>query len=175
METNGRLLTYGELVRRVDGSASALHREGFKTGDAVLFTVRPSIASISLILAVVRAGGIIVAADPRMGHAVFKSRVAQARPRWVMADTLVYLLGAGQPARGLLGGRLPELAPLAQVPARHVRVGPRLPGVPESLSARALWRATPDPNLKAMVHRNHSEPIAIVFTSGTTASPKAVV
>jgi len=175
METNGRQLSYGELLRRVDGGASALHREGFNVGDAVLFTVRPSIASISLILAVVRAGGIVVAADPRMGAGVFGSRVALARPRWVMADSLAYLLGAGQPVRRLLGRRLPELVPLARVPARHVRVGPRLPGVPESLSARALWRAAPDPNLNATVHRDQRQPIAIVFTSGTTARPKAVV
>ena len=175
METTGRHLTYEELVRRVDGGASALHREGFKAGDAVLFTVRPSIASISLILAVVRAGGIVVAADPRMGAGVFESRVALARPRWVMADSLVYLLGAGQPVRRLLGRRLPELVALARVPARHVRVGPRLPGVPESLSARTLWRATPNPNPKPTVHPDPGEPIAIVFTSGTTARPKAVV
>jgi len=174
-ETTGGQLTYAELVQRVDGGATALQRKGFKFGDAVLFTVRPSIASVSLILAVVRAGGVLVAADPRMGAGVFESRVALARPRWVMAESLIYLLGAGQPVRGFLGRRLPELAPLARVPARHVRVGPHLPGVPTSVSASALWRAVPDPNLNATVHRHHREPIAIVFTSGTTASPKAVV
>ena len=84
METNGRQITYAELLRRVEGGASALHRKGFKAGDAVLFTVRPSIASISLILAVVRAGGIVVAADPRMGASVFESRVALARPRCII-------------------------------------------------------------------------------------------
>lgn len=173
METNGRHLSYAELLRRVEGGAGALHREGFQSGDAVLFTVRPSIASVSLILAVVRAGGIVVAADPRMGAEVFESRVALARPRWVMAETVVYLLGAGQPVRTLLGRRVPELAPLARVPARHVRVGPRLPGVPPSLSARELWRADPPPD--ATVHRAPGAPLAIVFTSGTTARPKAVV
>src|SRR5215831_3735500 len=74
-ETGGRQLTYAELQRRVDGAATGLHRHGFMAGDPVLFTVVPSIASVCLILAVARAGGTVVAADPRMGAEVFRRRV----------------------------------------------------------------------------------------------------
>lgn len=176
-EAGGRELRYGELRRRVENAAAALQHAGLQPGDAVLFTVRPSIASITLILAVVRAGGVLVAADPRMGAEVFAARVALLQPRWVMAETAIYMLGAGQPLRRLVRGRVVELAPLSDIPARHVRVGPRLPGVPPSLRARDLWDQPPPAHAEPAktMQRTTDDALAVVFTSGTTAAPKAVV
>jgi len=177
VETDGRELRYGELRRRVENAAAALQRAGMQPGDPVLFTVRPSIASVTLILAVVRAGGVLVAADPRMGSEVFAARVALLQPRWVMAETAIYMLGAGRPLRRLVRGRVVELAPLAGIRARHVRLGPRLPGVPPSLRARDLWDAPRQEGERHAATPPHTgdDALAVVFTSGTTAAPKAVV
>src|SRR2546430_16687094 len=72
-EVSGRQITYERLARDVDAVTSGLLQRGLRPGESVLFTIPPSIASIALILALVRAGATIVAADPRMGAAVFSA------------------------------------------------------------------------------------------------------
>lgn len=168
-EPSGRRMTYAALARDVDAVASGLQQRGLRAGDAVLFTVPPSIASITLIMALVRIGATIVAADPRMGTAVFASRVALARPQWVIADSRVYALGSrlARPMLRLAGLELPSLG---SIPASHVRVGPWLFGVPDSVSLERLRASEP------RGHAPSSRAASVVlFTSGTTASPKAVV
>ena len=156
----------------VDAVASGLLRRGMRPGESVLFTIPPSIASITLILSLVRVGATIVAADPRMGAAVFSSRLSLVRPAWVMAQSRVYTLSSHPVARALLRSRGLELPDLASVAARHVRVGRRLPGVPASVSLDEL-RSTDSSSLATS---GRSTDVRIVlFTSGTTAAPKAVV
>lgn len=169
-EVAGATITYDALVRDIDAVASGLIRRGLQPGAHVLFTVPPSIASITLILALVRVGATIIAADPRMGSAVFASRMAMARPTWIFADSRVYCLGS-RPVRSVARWFGLELPTLADLEAQHVRVGRRLPGVPASVSIDALRSSSPQ---EIPAERSRSLRI-VLFTSGTTASPKAVV
>jgi acyl-CoA synthetase (AMP-forming)/AMP-acid ligase II len=171
-EVSGRRITYERLARDVDAVTSGLLQRGLRPGESVLFTVPPSIASITLILALVRVGATIVAADPRMGAAVFVSRLSLVRPAWVMAESRVYTLSSHPVARALLRSRGLELPELASIAARHVRVGRRLPGVPASVSLDEL-RATSPASLG--IAARGADVRIVVFTSGTTAAPKAVV
>ena len=131
-EVSGRRISYERLARDVDAVTSGLWQRGLRPGESVLFTIPPSIASITLILALVRAGATIVAADPRMGAAVFSSRLSLVRPAWVMAESRVYTASSHPVARALLRSRGLELPDLGAIAARHLRVGSRLPGVPAS-------------------------------------------
>ncbi|TME76510.1 MAG: long-chain fatty acid--CoA ligase, partial [Chloroflexi bacterium] len=92
-ETTGRRLSFAQLQARIETLASALLDEGMRPGDRVLFTVPPGIESIVSILAIVRAGGVVVAANPLMGPEIFAGRVRLIEPGWVIATSLVYLLG----------------------------------------------------------------------------------
>jgi acyl-CoA synthetase (AMP-forming)/AMP-acid ligase II len=171
-EVSGKRISYERLARDVDAVTSGLLQRGLRPGETVLFTIPPSIASITLILALVRVGATIVAADPRMGAAVFASRLNLVRPAWVMADSRVYTLSSHPVVRALLRSRGLELPRLAAIPARHLRVGPRLPGVPGSVSLdelRSTSRGSTGSDARATKVR------IVVFTSGTTAAPKAVV
>jgi len=170
-EVSGRRITYERLAHDVDAVTSGLVQRALRPGESVLFTIPPSIASITLILALVRVGATIVAADPRMGAAVFASRLNLVRPAWVMAESRVYTASSHPIARALLRVRGLELPDLAAIKARHVRVGPRLPGVPASVSLREL-RST---HLSVQPHAPATDVRIVVFTSGTTAAPKAVV
>lgn len=171
-EVSGRQVSYERLARDVDAVTSGLLLRGLRPGESVLFTVPPSIASITLILGLVRVGATIVAADPRMGAAVFSSRLSLVRPAWVMAESRVYTLSSHPVARALLRARGLELPELASIAARHVRVGRRLPGVPMSVSLDEL-RSTNATTSR--LNPRATDVRIVVFTSGTTASPKAVV
>ena len=171
-EVSGRQITYERLARDVDAVTSGLLKRGLRPGESVLFTIPPSIASITLILSLVRVGATIVAADPRMGAAVFASRLSMVRPAWVMAESRVYTVSSHPIARALLRSRGLELPELAAIEARHVRVGSRLPGVPASVSLDELRSASPaGPGPQA----RPTDVRIVLFTSGTTAAPKAVV
>jgi len=171
--SSGRVtLTYEELRRRILAVAGGLQAEGFEPGDRVLFSVRPNLDGIALALGVIVAGGTIVFADPGAGEAMFRARAELAAPRWVAAESLLYLASTG-PLRPIARRRGLELPPYSKVvpDARHILAGRWLPGVPRgALRLSALLDAAPgrlvgDPAAEAL----------IIFTSGTTADPKAVV
>ena len=183
-------LTYGQLGRRIRATAVSLVHEGMLPGDRVLFSVRPGPDAVVLALGIVEAGGTVVFADPGAGEALFRARAALAAPRWVAAESLLYL-ASSRPFRGLARRRGLELAPYARlVPeARHLRAGRWLPGVPRHAiplrrlsSARSARVETETSNTAGFDTRASRPPQSaedqdalVIFTSGTTDAPKAVV
>ncbi|MER7547003.1 class I adenylate-forming enzyme family protein [Spirillospora sp. NPDC127506] len=176
---DGAQLTYGELRRQVLAVRHGLLSYGLAPGDGVLFSVRPSPESLVLALGVVAAGGTVVFADPGAGPEMFTARLRLARPRWSAAESVLYAGSRLRPVRAYARRRgllLPDLAGL-RIPGegrmRHIRVGRRLPGVPRgALSFGRLIRGdAPEPAGDA----DPDAPAAVIFTSGTTADPRAVV
>ncbi|MGV8885407.1 MAG: class I adenylate-forming enzyme family protein [Microbacteriaceae bacterium] len=170
--SGGETVSYGEVRRRILSVAGALQAQGFEPGDRVLFSVRPNLDGIALALGVILAGGTIVFADPGAGESMFRARAELAAPRWVAAESLLYFVST-TPLRPIARSRGLELPPYSQVvpDARHIVAGRWLPGVPRgALRLRDLLTgpagvAAGDPAAEALV----------IFTSGTTADPKAVV
>src|SRR5260370_6518720 len=145
-----------------------------RQGDAVVFSVRPSVEAIILILATVRAGGTIVAADPGMGAELFAARMAAVRPKFVMAESLLYALSASRVARRVLRSRHLELPHVGRMTGcRFMRVGRWLPGTPRSIDAAQLM--SPLARYAPPVQLQADDPVLIIFTSGTTAEPPTVV
>ena len=169
-----RQTTFAALNNAACAAATRLQEEGMRLGNAVVFSVRPSVEAIILILATVRAGGIIVAADPGMGAELFSARMAAVQPRFVMAESLLYALSASHLARRVLRSRHLELPQVARMAGcRFVRVGRWLPGTPRSIDAAHLMG--PLPRRAPPVQQQADDPVFIIFTSGTTAEPRAVV
>lgn len=176
---DGAELTFGELRRQVLAVRHGLRSAGLAPGDGVLFSVRPSPESLVLALGVVAAGGVVVFADPGAGPEMFTARLRLARPRWSAAESVLYAGSRLRPVRayarrrGLLLPNLADLQVPGEGPMRHVHVGRRLPGVPRgALSFAELARGpAPEPGDDG----DPGAPAAVIFTSGTTADPRAVV
>lgn len=172
LSARGRTWSYRELARRIRAIAANLRAEGLAPGDRVLFSVRPGPDAVALALGIVGAGGTVVFADPGAGEALFRARAALAAPRWVAAESLLYL-ASSRPLRPLARRRGLELAPYATlVPeARHIRAGAWLPGVPSGALPLDVL-AHGDGN--GLVDGSLDDLALVVFTSGTTDAPKAV-
>ncbi|WP_199812577.1 class I adenylate-forming enzyme family protein [Streptomyces sp. NRRL S-337] len=168
---DGRTLGYRELARAVLTTAHGLRAAGMAAGERMLFSVRPGPDGVVLALGVIAAGGTVVFADPGAGPELFAARRELAQPRWAAAESLLYAVARyGRPLARRRGLLLPHYHRLG---LRHVRTGRWLPGVPAgALSAHRLAtgpapadRPGPAPGQEALV----------VFTSGTTRAPRAVV
>lgn len=174
-------LTYRELGRRIRSVAAGLVAEGLEPGDRVLFSVRPGADAVVLALGIVAAGGTVVFADPGAGETLFRARSALAQPRWVAAESLLYAASTPllRPLARRRGIDLPDYRTV--VPgARHIVVGPRLPGVPRralhlpSLAPKRRLQGPGGDTLGQLRGDVEGEAL-IIFTSGTTDHPRAVV
>ncbi|WP_407836706.1 AMP-binding protein [Streptomyces sp. DSM 116496] len=161
--------TRGELIELADAFAAALYARGLRAGDTVGVAVRPGPRALAVLLALWRLGLRGAVLDPGAGPDVLRARLASARPALVLADAAAQAVaGWARPlARRAAGLELPELAGLG---APVATVGRRLPGCAPALDRHAARsgvppRCTGDGDADAV----------IVFTSGTTARPRAVV
>ncbi len=93
----------------------------------------------------------------------------------MMAETILYALSSSRLARKVTRRRGLDLPHVGGLPGcQFVRVGPWLPGTPRSLGFRDLVRPIDSTAAPAIQH-GCDDAVFIVFTSGTTARPKAVV
>lgn len=174
---SGRQITRVALVQRVRALMRGLHASGFRRGDRVVFSVRPGIDAVCLVLAVHELGGVLVPQDPGTSDVLFATRMRQLEPAWVFAESMLLVRTDGVVAR-LLRSRGVRFAPLGGVAgARVVRVGPWLPGLPATITLASLLarRASGTLSCEAQGTASPRDEAFIVCTSGTTDDPKAVV
>lgn len=149
-------LTYRQLNERVNRIANALVNQlGLKTGNRVLLRSGNTIAMVAAYLAVLKAGGIVVATMPLL-----------------RAGEIAYPLNKARIALALCDHRLAhdmELArPLAPDLARIVYWGDGSPGSLEAMAAGESAEFTP-------VDTAADDVCLIAFTSGTTGEPKGTM
>lgn len=157
-------VTRGELADLAEGYAGALHRRGLAAGDTLALAVRPGGRALAVMLAAHRLGLRVAVADPTVGPDVLTARLTLARPALVLADAVAQAVaGWARPVGRRAQVELPALSSLAPV----VTVGPRLPGCAPALRPQA----GPPPQ----VGSGGDADAVIVFTSGTTSSPRGVV
>ncbi|MEU9111096.1 class I adenylate-forming enzyme family protein [Streptomyces sp. NPDC048483] len=154
----------GELADLADAYAAALHGRGLRCGETVGVAVRPGPRAVAVLLAVHRLGLCAAVLDPGAGPDVLRARLALARPALVLADAAAQAVaGWARPLARRARLALPALDELGPV----VTVGPWLPGCAPSLERSSAV------SLPAPVDDDGDA--VIVFTSGTTSSPRAVV
>ncbi|HET9382148.1 MAG TPA: class I adenylate-forming enzyme family protein [Streptomyces sp.] len=160
-----RRATNGELAGLADRYAAALHQRGVARGATVGVAVRPGPRALAVMLAVHRLGARAAVLDPGAGPDVLSARLALARPDVVLADvTAQAVAGWARPLARRARLALPDLTELGPV----ATVGPRLPGCAPALDGDV--RAVPLPR-----PADGDGDAVVVFTSGTTSRPRAVV
>lgn len=180
VEPHGRTLSRRALVRQATRVASGLRAAGLSPGDHVLFAVRPGADAVALMTGIAEAGGVMIAAQFGVGDTLFAEQMRLAAPRWVVGESWLLAAMRSRVARWLVrrrGGTLPSAAPLRDT--RMVRVGPWLPGLGGTLAiadVMALGAEGCLPDESSLPDEASADgEAAIVFTSGTTGAPKAVV
>ncbi|MET9377474.1 class I adenylate-forming enzyme family protein [Streptomyces sp. NPDC002992] len=157
--------TCGELADLADRYAAALHARGVPRGGTVGVAVRPGPRALAVMLAVHRLGLRAAVLDPAAGPDVLRARLALARPDVVLADaTAQAVAGWARPLARRARLALPDLAELGPV----ATVGRRLPGCAPALDTGGGTAVLPRPV-------DEDGDAVIVFTSGTTSRPRAVV
>lgn len=145
----------GDLAARALAVAADLHRRGLGEGDTVALAVRPGPAALAVVLGCLRLRLRVALADPAVPPELLTARLRAADARLVVADPLVRAAaGWAAPLARRAGLRLAPLGPIAPVAVlpRRLPSGPS-PDRSSTTAAEAL----------------------VIFTSGTTGDPRAVV
>ncbi|MEE1828235.1 class I adenylate-forming enzyme family protein [Streptomyces sp. BE20] len=160
----------GELADLSDTYATALHARGLTEGATLGVAVRPGPRALAVMLAAHRLGLRIAVLDPAAGPDVLAARLALAQPDLVLADAAAQAVaGWAEPLARRAGLALPPLDVIGPV----ATLGRRLPGCAPGLRLGRFGASVPRVPGRDTYERDADA--VIVFTSGTTARPRAVV
>ena len=145
-------LTFAELDAEVAAWGERLARAGVRRGDRTLVMVRQGLPLIASVFAIFRHGAVPVVIDPGMGLKNFLACVERSRPR------------------ALVG------IPFAQIVSRIARKSFRSVAVRVSASSSLTARVgkSRGGEAPAAIPSASTDLAAILFTSGSTGSPKGV-
>lgn len=159
----------GELADLADHYAAALDARGLGAGATLGVAVRPGPRALAVMLAAHRLGLRAAVLDPTAGPDVLAARLALARPDLVLADAAAQAVaGWAGPLARRAHLALPPLAALGPV----ATLGRRLPGCAPRLATAGATGPVPR---RGGAGTDADADAVIVFTSGTTARPRAVV
>ena len=157
----------GDIADLADAYAAALYsRHGLRPGDTLGVVARPGLQPLAIVLAAHRLGLRVAVLNPNAGPDVLRACVQRVPPALILADAVAQAVAgwAGPLARraGLAMPKLDELGPVV------LTVGPRRIGCAPALETSGCAPAPP-------FDVDEQSDAVIIFTSGTTAAPRAVV
>lgn len=161
-----RTLQGHEVLKSIDSIAAMLIQKGIQKNDRVVFLAQPSIESILYFFALTRVGACIVLADPEMGQSNFIERITFSKARWILQDSIlekVEKYSCIKPVLRIFNIWFPEHLPISN---------------DKRVTIQKLSTILNMDNLKYRITEksiDSNDDLAIIFTSGTTGTPKGVV
>ncbi len=147
-----RVITYGELDALMDRVAASLQRDGVKRGEAIAMCAHSAPHYGAVFLGALRAGVAVAPLAPSVTAEQFNSMLADSQARLLFAD------GA---AADLFGG--------SGAGTRCITIGTGIDG-----TALDDWLVAPGTR-PAAVALQPEWPFNIIYSSGTTGTPKGIV
>ncbi len=151
---DGPSITYGEMDRRSAAMAAVLADRGVKPGDRVAVQVDKSIDAVALYLACLRAGFVYLPMNTAY-----------------TADEIGFFLGDATPSAFIFP---PDMAPKLMPIAEIADVAVTLTLANDGTGTLAELASQVDA-ISTVITREHADPAAMLYTSGTTGRPKGAV
>ncbi|MCV2489691.1 acetoacetate--CoA ligase [Geodermatophilus sp. YIM 151500] len=166
-------LTRAELRAAVSATAGAIHGCGVGVGDRVAVIAPNSARTVVTALALAALGVPMASATPDMGPTALVGRLEQVEPVLLVVDR-TGMRGAGAGPDDALARLLDELPTVRQVLVLDDGPLPEDPPVPAERLGRLVDRTTADGG-PSWPRLPFDHPLWVMFSSGTTGPPKAMV
>jgi acetoacetyl-CoA synthetase len=172
-------LTYGELISLAGAAAAGLRRLGVGSGDRVAAVLPNGVEAVAAFLAVASLGAVWSSCAPEFGAASMADRFQQIRPRVLLMATSYRYGGRDFPLSAKadeLAAALSGLETVVEVPpAGAGETAPSTNGRGSAPSRLSWSELVGEPAALEPVAVPFEHPLWILYSSGTTGLPKAIV
>lgn len=165
------VLTWTQLRQQVGAVAAFLRRSGVVKGDRVAAVLPNRVEAVVGLLAAASVGAIWSVVAPEFGAEAIVARLRQLEPKVLIATAAYDYNGRVLDRGGVLRGVLAELASAEHV----VWVGDAPGDVPSPAQIHAWADVVSTPGDWAADPVSFSDPLWVLFSSGTTGVPKGIV
>ena len=173
-----RKYTWHDLRRLVGRMANAMRASGVKKGDRVAVVASNSIETLTVFLAVTSLGGIFSSSSTDMGVKGILDRMLQIKPRWIFMDDQAVYNEKTTDLRAKIADVAKGMEAVSEfmgcVTCPRFDEPADVSNVPRTQTLAEFLKKAPNEDL-IFERVEFSDPFLVVYSSGTTGIPKAIV